>query len=335
MLVMGALSLAYVLLCVLTHTDGWYHQVISPPAGRFGDLTIYQQKFDLFRSEAFHSYGFPFTYPAPVALGYELIFRVGRAHADRVFVILCLLAYLLPGLLFARALRREGITAAASLVVVAILLVTSWPALLIVDRGNMEILVWIALVTAVWAFCTGRGYLAACFFGVAASLKLFPFIFVGLFISRKEWGKLLVAVVVFAVLSLASLAIMGPTVSTAYREIAHGIDFFRIDYMSRWRGFENGVDHSLFALIKLVLVGIFHHPLFGFSRWLALYLRFHRGCGDAALLLDDSEAAHPQPDPCLFCDLHYLHRLLRRWNADSSVLPASSADAARHPGEKS
>ena len=270
MLVLTALSLIY--LYVHRTDANWYHQLSSPPSERFGDLTIYQSKYQMFGTEAFYHTGFPFTYPAPVAFGYKLFFAAGR-HAIRAYIIFCTLAFVIPAIFLGRALRRSGASRLATLAFVGTVLATSWPAFLVMDRGNMEVLVWVCLVIAVWAYWTGRGYLAACFFGLAAALKLFPFIFVGLFISRREWRKLTVAILVFLCTSVVSLAFMGPNILEAYRQIAHGIDFFRIEYMSHWRPYENGVDHSIFALVKYALFTYFHHPMVGFLKWLSLYLK--------------------------------------------------------------
>ena len=70
----------------------------------------------------------------------------------------------------------------------------------------MEILVWIVLLLATWAYSTGRGYLAATFFGLAAALKLFPFVFLALFLSTREFRKLLLGAAVFLAASVAGLA---------------------------------------------------------------------------------------------------------------------------------
>ncbi len=271
----AALSLASVLFCgsgYLLHAPTMYYQAISPPGTHFSDFTIYREKFALFHTtEFFHSF-FPFTYPAPVALVYEAFFRIFGRHATNAFVLFSAVAVLLPAGLFFVALRRRGLAGSAAGGVTLVLLFCSWPALLVIDRGNMEILVWIALALATWALATGREYLAASSFGVAASLKLFPFIFLGIFLSKRRYRELAVGCAVFAGVSVASLAVLGPTVAIAGRGIVDGLHFFAIQYMARWNSWENGVDHSLFATIKLMSMVLFHHPpQQPFTRELAVY----------------------------------------------------------------
>jgi hypothetical protein len=127
------------------------------------------------------------------------------------------------------------------------------------------------MLIAMWAYATGRGWLAAAFFGVAASLKLFPFVFLALFLNRRDFKKLLFGAATFLAVSVASLAILGPTIAIANRGINFGIASFKANYMEQWRTGENGVDHSLFALIKFLLIVLRHHGN-GFPNWLHMYL---------------------------------------------------------------
>jgi len=143
---------------------------------------------------------------------------------------------------------------------------------LIVDGANAEVVVWVAMLLGMWAYATGREWLAAACFGVAASLKLFPFVFLALFLSRRDIGKLLFGVAVFLVVSVVSLAVLGPTIPIAYRGIAYGLAAFKVNYMGMWRPGENGVDHSIFAAVKMILVHLFPRSPAGFAKLLNVYL---------------------------------------------------------------
>ena len=271
-LVFGIGSLLFCIAGKLFFHAGMSHLFpLSLPADRFGDFTIYWHKFDLLHTAAFFHTGFPFTYPAPVALVYEFFLHHAGPHPLVVFVGFSLLAILVPTALFAAALARHGMSTPAALLFTATLLVFSWPAILVIDRGNMEIMVWIALLSATWAYATGRGYLAAALFGLAASLKLFPFVFFGLFLSTRQYRKLLFGAVVFLLLSVSALWFVRPSIAIAFSGIAGGLAFFREGYMAKWNPVENGVDHSLFALFKGIEVNIFHHSVF-FSESLTIYL---------------------------------------------------------------
>jgi hypothetical protein len=258
-LILTALSTIFALTAHSLHAEPIYWRAFSPPGTHFTDFTIYELKFRLFfHTSAFFPNFFAFTYPAPVALVYETFIRL-FPHPARVFVGCSILAVIIPALLFGLALRRRGLAPLASLVFVAVLLACSWPALLVIDRGNMEIVVWIVLAIATWAFATGRGYLAATFFGFAASLKLFPFIFLGLFLSTRRYKELSVGIVSFFAASLIGFAVLGPTIPVAFHGIVAGLHVFQVNYMGAWNSWENGVDHSLFATYKFTSIVLFHH----------------------------------------------------------------------------
>lgn len=265
------LSVLFVLIEFLCHMPALDYRALSPPGEHFTDFSIYQPKFILFHTVAFFHRYFPFTYPAPVALVYEFFFRCFR-HPTVVFVAFTASALLVPAALFARALHRRGIAASTAWLFVLTMALCSWPYILVIDRANMEILVWIALATAIWAFATGRGFLAATLFGIAAALKLFPFVFLALFLSMRRYRELVFGVAVFLVLSIISLAALGPTVPIAVHGIASGLDYFKIQYMQRWRPWESGVDHSLFAFLKFVAIATHEHSTdIPFTRSLRIY----------------------------------------------------------------
>ena len=258
---------------VHAHLDLPYLSPLSAPWARFGDLTVYEVKFPHFHSLAFFSTGFPFTYPAPVALVYYTIYHLSPVHPARGYVALCAAVFLIPAVFFALALRRRGLRPSAAVGFVLLLLLTSWPALLVIDRGNMEVAVFMVVLAGMSAFASGKSYWAAVFFGIAASMKLFPFVFLALFISRRQYKALFAGAASFFAVSIASLALLGPSLRQAYQGIANGLLFFRVNYMYRWYASENGVDHSAFGLVKGLRILVLNVPSnHVFSRSLSLYL---------------------------------------------------------------
>lgn len=254
------LSAGFCMFCYLRHRSAMYWWPLSVRMERYGDFPIYLSKFKYFGTEAFFTHGFPFTYPAPVSLVYAAFYRLFPTHSLDAFLVFTVLAFCLPAVLFIRALYQRGLSIIVATGFGVTLLLLSWPALLILDRGNMEVVVWLLLATGMWAFATGRGYLAAVLFGAAASAKLFPFVLLCLFLSLRQYKQLALGVLAFLVISLVSLALLGPTIPLAYSGIQGGLDFFRLTYMTRWHTVENGVDHSLFAFLKMAIFMYKHYP---------------------------------------------------------------------------
>jgi len=229
------------------------------PRDRFNDFTVYQDKFHLFHQLAFFNTGWPFTYPAPPSIVFEIFFKLGGSHALALFLTFSVLAFVLPALWFLRALLARGLKLNAALALIGAAFCLSWPMWLVLDRGNIEVVVWVVLALGTWAYARGKEWTAAACFGVAASMKLFPFVFLALFFTRKKFPKLLAGGVVFGLTTLISLALLGPTVPIAYKGISDGLAFFHDNYMSKYLAGETGVDHSLLAFAK-VIIAVLKHP---------------------------------------------------------------------------
>lgn len=269
------LTLVSVVFCLLMrfvfHKPYPYDWPFFSPEARFSDFTIYQQKFALFHQQAFFSTGFPFTYPAPMAMVYEAFFHT-FTHPLRWFLVLMVLAYVVPAVLFAKALVRRGLAAGYAWSLAGFLVCTSWPALLVLDRANVELTVWIAVALGGWAFARGKDWLAASLFGIAASLKLFPFVLLALFFTRRDFAKLLFGVATFAVVTWLSLYALGPTVHAANQGIADGMRFFHDQYMSQYLPNESALDHSPLAFAKTAVAVVHHSAL---KQVCAVFLRVY------------------------------------------------------------
>jgi hypothetical protein len=247
-------------MVVVFHKHYPYNWPFFLRSERFSDFTIFTHKFEYFHQAAFFTTGFPINYPAPMTIVYEAFFKFAGSKALLAFLIVLLLSFAVPAVLFGRALVKRGLSRSTATVVVSITLLLSWPALLLVDRANVEVIVWIAVALGAWAYARNKGWTAAAMFGVAASLKLFPFIYLALFLTRKNFPKVLFGALVFGGVTLASLAMLGPTIPVAYQGLAMGMSSFRANYMVMYRPAEGGFDHSVLAFCKL---------------WIAIALRDH------------------------------------------------------------
>ena len=194
-------------------------------------------------------------YPAPVAPLYSFFLNLPM----RVRVFHCLSA----GILLAAAIGfsfyvwRRGVPAWQAALVGLGSLLLSYPALFELKQANMEIFICLLVGAGVWCFATGRVYMAAACFGVAIAMKLFPFVYLGLFIPKKSYRPLLAALAVAAVVTLASLAYLGPTMPVAWHGIATDLHYYQQTVPTVMRE-QIGYDHSLFALSKRAIHQVFH-----------------------------------------------------------------------------
>jgi hypothetical protein len=241
-----ALAAIFVQGCLL-HKAYPYNTFLFRPEIHFTDFTIFDARFAIWdRSESFYAVpGFPFTYPAPLLACFLAYWKL-TPHP--------LAAYLATVVLFAAA-------AAAMLVrrypalrwpVLATLL-GSYPLMFLLDRANIEGLVWIALATALFAFARRRFTTSAILFGVAAGMKIFPAALLLIFWKRRRYRYFPVGVASAIVCNIAGLAIAGPSIPKAFGHVLAGMDFFRHFEILTHRPDQIGFEHSLFSCIKQIL----------------------------------------------------------------------------------
>ncbi len=220
------------------------------------DLGCFRQRFYYFHSPAFF-YNYPatetFMYPPLMAVLYKFFYFFH--FQNRWFYGLTEAAICLMMALLARNLRHRGLFAYRIGLLLGCTLLLSYPLYFENYLGNMEICVFIILAAGVWAFFYSRGYTAAACFGVAGALKIFPLVYVGLLLARKQYRQTIFALAVAAASTVAAFWLVCPVMSTSVRGIQSGLGEFRIRYMLQFR-FENRFDHSIYALIKALFPAV-------------------------------------------------------------------------------
>jgi len=232
----------FVPVFILPNSPGVYHW----------DFTIFTRQFHHFREPGFWSYqDIPFNYPATTGLAIAFFYKFPHP----VLAYLCFLALLIVGgaWLWAARLRKRGISAvAAALFVIAF--VASYPLRFELQRANIEGIVVLFTAGAILCFLHRRYWLTATLIGIAAAMKIFPIILLGLLFSRRKYKQMVWGVGVAILADLGSLWLLGPSIAVAHRQIAHGIAMFQQIYVETTNKSMLICDHSLFALVKLLLI---------------------------------------------------------------------------------
>ena len=81
---------------------------------------------------------------------------------------------------------RRDRAATATLFPLTVALV-SFPIAGLVQRGNIELFLWIFAAAGTWAFLRGHENAAAVLWGLAAAMKLFPIVLLVLLLPRRRW----------------------------------------------------------------------------------------------------------------------------------------------------
>lgn len=246
-----ALAAVFVQAC-LFHKGYPYNTFLFRPEIHFTDFTIFNPRFSVWDgSERFYAVpGFPFTYPAPLLACFIAYWKL-TPHP--------LAAYLATVILFALG--------AAALIVrrypalrwpVAATALGSYPLMFLLDRANIEGLVWIAVALAAFALARRRFTTSAILFGTAAGMKIFPGVLLLLFLRKRRYRYFPVGIAAAVISNVAALALAGPTISQALRHVIAGMDFFRHFEILTHRPDQIGFEHSLFSWIKQILHLILH-----------------------------------------------------------------------------
>ena len=257
----------------MLHLPYPYDWPLFAPEHSFNDLIIFHPRFAAFGTpQFFDPPWYPFTYPAPVALLYGALY----SFRDYVTAFLIAAGALTAGaiLLFAASLRATGFAnsgvansgvanagaakAGPGLTpwrTVALILIPTilcaYPLAFEFQQANLEIFVTLLTTLGICCFVRERPWPAAICFAFAASLKLFPVVFLVLFLSRRQYRQAGFAAALSVGTMLVSLWLVCPSPRAALAGSRAGATFFKHEYALRTT---TAFDHSLFGLLKAATV---------------------------------------------------------------------------------
>ena len=230
---------------------------------KFDDFICYWFRLPLLHSEAFFTApdngqnGSGWGYPAPPIWIYRFFYLFDPRHAHKPLRGFALMAIVGVGLTafcayrLNRSLQRRGLSKVAAIGLTASAFLFSWPLLFVLQRGNIELLLWLPLVAAIYAFARRRWMLAAVLIGLTASFKLYPIILFALFLRERRFGAITVGICVAVCMTLLSLWYVGPTFGIAWSHIGFGVSGFVEGHGAHIDWSKEGYNHSLFHLIKV------------------------------------------------------------------------------------
>jgi Glycosyltransferase family 87 len=252
-----SLSLAFVcvaaeLICAFfLHLRFPYNWPFTAPHEIVLDFKTYGSKFARYHHADFFDIepDYPFAYPAPVAVFYKLMYLIPWRRTIFFFAFVAIAA-LGGGFLVAREAIRRGLRARSAFLFCGVTVLVSYPLLFEAKQGNLELWVWVFIASGVWLFLRGRGYSSAACFGIAASMKIFPLIYLGLFLAKNRWKPFLFGFVSAIASTLVSLWLLVPDIPYAWYRIQQGMTGFQQKIVLTVVLREIGFDHSLFSVVK-------------------------------------------------------------------------------------
>lgn len=133
--------------------------------------------------------------------------------------------------------------------------VLSYPVLFAIDRGNLECLVFIALGLFLHCYATNRENCAALFLACAIAMKLYPGIFVVLFLSDRKWKPILLTLVFTVMLTIGSAFLLAGGVRGSLAGMQKNLLIFKIQYIDTLHGLQHSSSFFVPAKLLAELVG--------------------------------------------------------------------------------
>ncbi len=218
------------------------------------DFLIFRERFSYFHTPHFwDAFAYPFAYPAPLGVAYWLLYKL--PDAVQMYLLFSIAALLAWALFFSARLAAYDVSRAGSLALLVLFLASAWPVHMLLETGNLETLVALALGAGVLAALRGRWWLGAALIGVAGSMKFYPLTLLGLMLAQRRYKEFVWGLLVAVLVTIASLAMLGPNIFAAQRHINDGLLFLEHRYVLF--PVANGLQfsHSLFNFVKMGAAG--------------------------------------------------------------------------------
>jgi hypothetical protein len=227
------------------------HPTLFPSGPNFEDIIVYKGRFTLYHSARFftsRAYS-AFAYPAGAAPVYALFYTT--ADATTTYLLLAFAATI-TALTAAFLFLRHHSAAKFFLP----LLFFSYPLIFLIQRANIELLLWLIVALGIVAYRRNLAILAAVLFGLAAAIKLYPILLLGLFLkpraarSRQDLPAFATGILTAILATAAAIATTGPTFAIAAHGFFTGVDKFQGHYVDTVSKVEIAFDHCLFSPVK-------------------------------------------------------------------------------------
>lgn len=218
----------------------------------FGDLLEFFPAFQharmdgLLRSSAFSEV----AYPPPASVLYSLIYSFGHPVGLYLVLFALWLGIAIEGV--RRELIDHRISRITALLFPLTIAVVSFPIEGLIQRGNIELFVWIFAAAGIWAFLRDRDMTAGVLWGVAAAVKLYPIILLALLVAKLRLRALVLGVATFVVASMLSMAYLGPSIGVALRRSLRNVFGYQNFRTSQWSVHEFAANHSAFVPVRFI-----------------------------------------------------------------------------------
>jgi len=243
-----------------------YTTFLFLPTQRFSDFTFAQ-------SEPFLNPYFNNVYQGgqfPLAmLIYFLFTSIPLNISLLIFLILCstAFAYLTNIILWG---KKSSILLRLNDILPLVFL--TYPFLIAMDRGNLEILLFVFLLFFLFFFLRERYTLSAVFLALAIAMKGFPAVLLLIYIPKKKYLEIVMAISIATLLTLGSLALFKGGFMANLNFLLHGPFFSpQGSFVGQSNFVQRGV--SLFTFFKIIFIETGLLKKIDMMRFLSTYIK--------------------------------------------------------------
>jgi len=247
------------LVSYIEYRMGFKQPHYNPLGGdRYQDLMEFWPAYKPLHSAAFFgANGYSHVaYPPFGAAIYALVYGTGHPV---VFYLGTAAVWLAAGVWgVRRELIAQGIGRVTATLFPLTVALVGFPIAGLLQRGNIELFLWVIAATGTWAFLRGRENGAAVLWGMAAAIKMYPVLLLALLLPRRRWRALAVGAGSMVATTLLSAAWLGPTMTAALRGALRNTFGYQAVRASQWTLHELMANHTAFDLAKFgaLLTGV-------------------------------------------------------------------------------
>lgn len=125
----------------------------------------------------------------------------------------------------------------------------AYPVLFCLDRGNLEMLLFVFVALSISAYRKGDGFMSACWLSLATAMKIYPAVFCMLYLADRKYRHALVTVVLAVLLTFASGAVLNGGITASIEGFRNNLELFKSMYLNDHISLH--FSNSLFNLLAL------------------------------------------------------------------------------------
>ncbi|MDD3435682.1 MAG: glycosyltransferase 87 family protein [Candidatus Gastranaerophilales bacterium] len=245
-----------------------YNSFLYPPYAAFCDFAgalPYLRDFMPYKQPTLWIVYFPFTYI--LIYPFVMIKKIFLSYSIFISIFLAYLTYM-----NIKNFSCENLTKLQNFQNIFILTIVSYPVLYILDKGNLDMLLFIFFGLFAYSFKKEKYLLSSVFLAMLNAMKPFTWLFLFLFLFKKKYKEFFLSIILTVLLTIGSfMAFKGgffEQLSILFKSFA----MFKIIYVyQNANDYGMGFGSSLFMPLKLVLCKLTAEPLVSLELFAKIY----------------------------------------------------------------